>query len=243
MRMAPSPLALVTGAAHRLGKVFAVVLARQGYAVCVHYWNSQAQAEETARELRALGASVFLLQANLADADAIPQLFARLDAFDHPLHVLVNSAGHFGGASGRGLPLAEWDLTMDLNLRAPFLCAREAAARMARGGLIVNITDVGARKSWSRFPAYVASKAGLEALTRVLARTYAPGIRVNAIAPGLILPSQQTSESDWERLTARLPMKRPGTTEEVGAALEFLLHNAYITGQTLVVDGGYSLVA
>jgi pteridine reductase len=157
--------------------------------------------------------------------------------------VLVNSAGQFRAGDVRSLPVAEWDLTMDLNVRAPFLCAREAAARMTRGGLIVNITDVGARKSWSRFPAYVASKAGLEALTRVLARTYAPDIRVNAIAPGLILPSQETSPSDWQRLTARLPMKRPGTTEEIGAAFEFLLQNEYVTGQTLVVDGGYSLVA
>ena len=113
---------------------------------------------------------------------------------------------------------------------------------MASGGLIVNVTDVGARKSWSRFPAYSASKAGLEALTGILARAYAPGIRVNAIAPGLFLRSTETSDHEWQRLIDRLPVPRAGTPVELGAAFQFLLRNDYVTGQTLAVDGGYALV-
>ena len=138
--------------------------------------------------------------------------------------------------------MEEWDLMMDLNLRAPFLCAQKAAVRMTSGGLIINVTDVGARKSWSHFPAYGTSKAALEALTRILARAYAPGIRVNAIAPGLFLRSSETSESDWRRLIDRLPVPRAGTVEELGAAFQFLLRNDYVTGQTLIIDGGYALV-
>jgi len=113
---------------------------------------------------------------------------------------------------------------------------------MEAGGLIVNVTDVGAQKAWSGFPAYTVSKAALETLTRVLARSLAPKIRVNAIAPGLVLPSEYVTEEEWVRLVGRLPLKRPASVDEVAAALEFLLKNEYITGQTIVVDGGYSLI-
>ena len=240
--MALQPLALVTGAAHRLGKAFATVLSREGYAVFLHYWTSEDQAQATAGELRALGAPVFTCKADLADPAALSAMFSEVDKIPHTLGVLVNSAGLLRSGDVRTLSVEEWDETLDLNLRAPFLCAREAAARMTSGGLIVNITDVGARKSWSRFPAYSVSKAGLEALTGVLARAYAPRIRVNAIAPGLVLQSGQTPDSDWMRLVERLPLKRAGTAEEVAAAFEFVLKNEYITGQTVVIDGGYSLL-
>jgi pteridine reductase len=115
----------------------------------------------------------------------------------------------------------------------------------AEGGLIVNITDAGASKAWTGYPAYIVSKAALESLTRVLARALAPNIRVNAIAPGLALPPEdaETLSADaWDRLVRRLPLPRPAAPEELAAALTYLLDNAYITGQTLAVDGGYSLL-
>ena len=139
-------------------------------------------------------------------------------------------------------PPAEWDATFALNLRAPFLLAQQAASRMAEGGLIVNITDVAAHKLWSRFPAYVISKSALETLTRLLAKSYAPRIRVNAIAPGLVLPSNHVTQAEWEKLIQRLPLKRPTSLDEVAKALTFLLDNTSVTGQTIVVDGGYSLI-
>ena len=140
------------------------------------------------------------------------------------------------------LTIENWDTTLDLNLRAPFLLARECAKRMTQGGLIVNITDVGAQKTWSRYPSYTVSKAALESLTRILARALAPTIRVNAIAPGLVLQSDIVSDEEWQRLVHRVPLKRAAQPEEVAFALEFLLKNEYITGQSIVVDGGYSLV-
>jgi pteridine reductase len=154
----------------------------------------------------------------------------------------VNSAGIMRAGDPLTLSADEWDETLGLNLRAPFLCSREAASRMKQGGLIVNVTDVGARKSWSRFPAYAVSKAGLEALTSILARAYAPMIRVNAIAPGLTLQSKVVTDEEWQRLVERLPLKRAASVDEIASALEFLLKNEYITGQTLVIDGGYSLL-
>jgi NAD(P)-dependent dehydrogenase (short-subunit alcohol dehydrogenase family) len=129
-----------------------------------------------------------------------------------------------------------------LNLRAPFLLAQKAAERMIQGGLIVNVTDAGVGKAWTGFPAYQVSKAGLEVLTRLLAKTYAPTIRVNAIAPGLVLPSANISAEEWTKLVNRLPLKHSASLEEISAALGFLLKNESVTGQTIIVDGGYSLL-
>ncbi len=236
------PLALVTGAGHRLGRAFAQVLASNGYAVLLHYQASQVEAERTADELQKMGVPVQLSQADLREPREVARLFAEADRIPYPLKVLVNSAAINPVADARTMPVEEWDAVMDLNLRAPFLCAQEAARRMAHGGLIVNVSDVGASKTWTRYPAYSVSKAGLESLTRILARALAPTIRVNAIAPGLVLQSEDLSDEEWARLVARLPLKRPATTQEIASALEFLLKNEYVTGQTLAIDGGYTLL-
>jgi NAD(P)-dependent dehydrogenase (short-subunit alcohol dehydrogenase family) len=140
------------------------------------------------------------------------------------------------------LTIENWDTALDLNLRAPFLLAQECSRKMTGGGLIVNITDVGAQKAWSRYPSYTVSKAALESLTRILARALAPLIRVNAIAPGFVLQSDIVPDEEWQRLIQRIPLKRAARTDELASALVFLLENEYITGQTIVVDGGYSLI-
>jgi len=155
---------------------------------------------------------------------------------------LVNSAAFMPGGNVDALTIENWDTSLDLNLRAPFLLTQECANKMTDGGLIVNITDVGAQKTWSRYPSYTVSKAALESLTKILARALAPKIRVNAIAPGFVLQSDIVSEEEWQRLINRIPLKRPARSEEIASALEFLLENEYITGQTIVVDGGYSLI-
>ncbi len=240
--METQPLALVTGAAHRLGKAFVLALARSGYAILLHYRTSDVQAATTATQIRTLGVPVFLSQADLSQPSQIASLFSLVDRIPHPLKVLVNSAAIIPTGDARTLSAVEWDSVLNLNLRAPFLCAQEAAKRMKDGGLIVNVTDVGAQKSWSHFPSYSVSKAGLEALTKILARTFAPTVRVNAIAPGLVLQSDLISTEEWNRLVERLPLKRPATVDEIGSALDFLLKNEYVTGQTVVVDGGYSLL-
>ncbi len=118
---------------------------------------------------------------------------------------------------------------------------QEAAKRMKKGGLIVNISDAGVGKTWSGYPAYSVSKAGLETLTRLQAKTYAPNIRVNAIAPGLAISSKETTPEEWDKLVSRLPLKHPVSMDELANALLFLLKNDSITGQTIFVDGGYSL--
>jgi NAD(P)-dependent dehydrogenase (short-subunit alcohol dehydrogenase family) len=233
-----SPLALVTGAAHRLGKAFAMTLARQGFDILLHYHQSRDEALQTKAELESAGSRVTLVQADLTDPERISSLMAQIDS----LSVLVNSAAFMPSGNVDELSIENWDTSLDLNLRAPFLLARQVSQKMKPGGLIVNITDVGAYKAWSRYPSYTVSKAALESLTRILARGLAPKIRVNAIAPGLVLQSEIVPADEWARLIKRVPLKRAARPEEIASALEFLLTNEYITGQTIVVDGGYSLV-
>ena len=189
-----------------------------------------------------LGVPAYLLRVDLTKPEKISQLFDILREFDEPLEVLVNSAAVMPVGHAGDLPLEDWNEALDLNLRAPFLMAQSAAKLMKKGGLIVNVSDVGAQKSWSRFPSYVVSKSALESLTRVLARAFAPSIRVNAIAPGLVLQSSTVTTEEWERLVNRLPLKRPAQPDEIASALEFLIRNEYVTGATIVVDGGYSLI-
>lgn len=233
-----SSLALVTGAAHRLGKVFALTLARHGFDIALHYHDASDAALQTKAEIESVGRRVTLAQADLTDPAQIQSLLSGLP----PLSVLVNSAAFMPSGNVDALSLENWDASIDLNLRAPFLLARQASRTMTDGGLILNITDVGAHKAWSRYPSYTVSKAALESLTRILARALAPKIRVNAIAPGFVLQSDIVADEEWQRLINRIPLKRPARTEEIASALEFLLTNEYITGQTITVDGGYSLI-
>jgi NAD(P)-dependent dehydrogenase (short-subunit alcohol dehydrogenase family) len=235
-------LALVTGSAHRLGKAFALSLARMGYSIALHYRGSADEAEHTVKEIRALGVDCLPIRADLTIPEKIDFLFSLVDEFKMPLKVLVNSAAVMPVGKPQELELKDWDLALDLNLRAPFLLAQQAANRMTDGGLIVNITDIGAQKAWSRYPSYTVSKAGLESLTKMLARAFAPGIRVNAIAPGLVLPSDVVTKEKWDKLVDSLPLKRAARLDEITSALEFLIKNEYITGQTIAVDGGYSLI-
>jgi NAD(P)-dependent dehydrogenase (short-subunit alcohol dehydrogenase family) len=235
-------LALVTGSAHRLGKAFALSLARMGYSIALHYRGSADEAEHTVKEIRALGVDCLPIRADLTVPEKIDFLFSLVDEFKMPLKVLVNSAAVMPVGKPQELELKDWDLALDLNLRAPFLLAQQAAKRMTDGGLIVNITDIGAQKAWSRYPSYTVSKVGLESLTKMLARAFAPGIRVNAIAPGLVLPSDVVTKEKWDKLVEKLPLKRAATLDEITSALEFLIKNEYITGQTIAVDGGYSLI-
>ena len=238
--------ALVTGGAHRLGKAFALTLARKGYDLLLQYHSAEEQAQKAKNEIESFGGKDHLVKADLTRPDQVYSLCSELDLIIHDspfiLKLLVNSAAIMPAGNPRELELKDWDSALDLNLRAPFLLAQQAAKRMTSGGLIVNITDIGAQKAWSRYPSYSVSKAGLESLTKLLARALAPNIRVNAIAPGLVLPSDVVTQEQWDKLVERLPLKRAATLDEITSALEFLINNEYITGQTIVVDGGYSLL-
>lgn len=235
-------LALITGAGHRLGKHFALSLAAMGYTIAVHYHTSRAEAEQTQAAIQAIGGTAYLFEADLTEPSQVAALFSRLQQVGQPLSVLVNSAAEMVNANLLEMPVEDWDHLFALNLRAPWLCAKQAASIMPAGSSIINITDAGAGHAWLHYAAYSISKSSLETLTRLLARSLAPNIRVNAIAPGLILPPPTMPPTEWQRLVARLPLQTAGSPENLSQALAFLLENTYITGQILTVDGGYQLI-
>ncbi len=231
--------ALVTGAGVRLGRVVAHALLRRGVRVAIHYNRSEHGARQTAMEGEAMGGTIALLQADLRDAAAAEGLGARAAEALGGLDILVNSA-----AVMERRPLAEitpddWDRTMDLNLRGAFFVAKGAAAAMGdQGGAIVNIADLAAFERWTGYPAHVISKAGVVTMTEVLAKALAPRVRVNAVAPGAILLPEDFDGAAAGHLTASTPLGRLGHPTDVVAAVLFLLEQEYVTGETLVVDGG-----
>ncbi len=157
------------------------------------------------------------------------------------LKVLVNSAACMKRREIGAITPEEWDLSLALNLRAPFFISQNAATYMKNGGLIVNISDAGVQKLWVGYPDYIISKSSLETLTKFQAKAYAPLIRVNAIAPGLAMQSIDMPTEKWDNLIKRLPLDRQISPENLSSALEFLLKNEMVTGQILRVDGGLSL--
>jgi pteridine reductase len=235
-------LAVVTGAAHRLGRDVALSLARLGYAIALHCNQSTDAAERTRREILSFGAQAEVFQADLKDSSQIETLFRAIDSLGFRLCVLINSAAVMNADRLPHVAVEDFDSEMAINLRAPLLCAQCAALRMGAGGSIINISDAGVNKTWAGYPTYAMSKAGVESLTRLLARSLAPDIRVNAIAPGFVYPSKTLPAHEWEKLVAKIPLRRAAKPEEITGVVEFLLKNEYITGQTIVVDGGYSLV-
>jgi pteridine reductase len=236
------PLALVTGAARRLGREVALGLARSGYAIGLHYFHSEANALETAQEIRRLQVPVHLFRYDLTQEQQVDEMFCQVQKTAGRLAVVVNSAAEMKPANLDSLDAAEWDAQMALNLRAPWLVGRAAARLMQpEGGVIINITDAGAGRAWTHYPVYTISKAGVEVLTRLMARSLAPAIRVNGVAPGLVIPSADLPEGEWQKLVERVPLKKMVAIQSIVDTVLFLVNNESITGQILVVDGGYQI--
>lgn len=233
-------VALVTGAAQRVGKVIALELAGAGADLVIHYNSSESAARKTVAEIQALGRHALALRADLSQPAQIDSLFTRVEAEFGALDVLVNSASIMESGDARTLPLEAWSRSLAVNLTAPFRCAQHAARLMQgrREGVIVNITDGSALRPWAAYPAHSVSKAGLVALTQVLAKALAPNIRVNAVCPGPVLKPPGFDEARWTRLAQRTLLKRAGSGYDVAHAVRFLIENDYVTGETLVVDGG-----
>jgi NAD(P)-dependent dehydrogenase (short-subunit alcohol dehydrogenase family) len=233
-------VALVTGSARRLGRSIAGALAQAGCAIVIHHHASSSEAADAVGECRAHGVEAAAFQADLGDSQQIDKLFADLESRFGQLDILVNNAAIFAGVPAMQITPEEWDRVMDLNLRAPFLCSQRAARLMKRAGTgsIVNIADAAAFQAWPGYAHYCVSKAGLVAVTRVLARALAPEVRVNAVAPGPVLPPEDSPPEERERLAELTALKRLGEPDDVVQAVLFLVRSNYITGETIAVDGG-----
>lgn len=238
-------VALITGAARRIGAEIARHLHGAGYRIALHYQRSVAEAEVLAGELNDRRPdSVRLLRADLAEIGKLKELVGRAAGFWGRLDGLVNNASAFYPTPLESVTEAQWDDLLASNLKAPFFLAQAAAEHLRRRqGCIVNIVDVYAERPMRGYPVYSIAKAGLAALTRALAVDLAPDVRVNGVAPGAILwPEHQADEAAKAELLGKVPLGRPGAPSDVARTVLFLMEDApYTTGQILSVDGGRSV--
>jgi NAD(P)-dependent dehydrogenase (short-subunit alcohol dehydrogenase family) len=238
-------VALVTGAAIRIGRSIALRLASEGADIVVNYRESKTEAEQLAQEMRASGKNdgrrAIAVQANVSRRADVQKLFAATEKEFGRLDILVNNAGTFFPAKFEELTDEQWDRIMNANLKSQFLCAQAAAPIMKRQGRgrIINLSSLGGILPWPAYTHYCVSKAGCIMLTRCLARALGPEILVNSVAPGTI---QFPGEPPDEEYIRRVPLHRTGTGDDIAEAVAYLASADFVTGQVIVVDGGRSLV-
>lgn len=235
-------VALVTGGGIRVGRALALALAERGVAVAVHYHSSSDGAREVERAIVDAGGHAETFASDLTKAgspetlvDEVAKAFGRLD-------ILVNSAAVMVRTPFGDVDAHRWDEIFALNLRAPFFLAQAAAPHLREAkGAIVNIADLAAFETWPGYIPHGLTKSAVVHMTRALARVLAPEIRVNAIAPGTVLLPEDWNRDAAAHLNATTPLKREGTPRDVAQAMLFLLDADYVTGETIVVDGGRNI--
>ena len=232
-------VALVTGAGRRVGRAIAVALGAQGMRVVVHYKESVSGARDTAQAIEEAGGIAALLRADLSDVTACQQLIDAVVLEHGELYALVNSAAMMLRTPVAEVTQAEWDAMYALNVRAPFFLTQRAAPalKLARGS-IVNIADLAAFETWVGYIPHGMTKAAVVQMTRAFAHALAPEIRVNAVAPGVVLLPEEFDATSAEHLRRTTPLGRFGTPEDVAAAVVYLLGAEYVTGEVIRVDGG-----
>lgn len=226
----------------RVGRAIALALGDAGFAVAVHHFGSGTEAKETAKRL---GSGSFAVRADVGEPEEVERMFSLVeDRFEGRLDVLVNSAGIFQRTPAADLTPTMWRRMFAINVEGALWCAQAARPLLlaAGGGAIVNVTDISAERPWRGYAHYCASKAALVSLTKSLALEWAPQIRVNAVAPGAVLPPERTTREEKRRLIEAIPAKRLGSPEDVARSVLFLADGPeYVTGQVLAVDGGRSI--
>ncbi len=236
-------IVLITGAAHRLGKAMSEHLARQGWSVAIHYNTSGGPAEELVNRLSGEYPQQHFMafRANLSnDSETEGLLPEVIEKMGQPL-LLINNASVFNPATIANTTSPFFDRQMTVNLKAPFILLREFINRCGKG-MVVNIADTRISDNKEGYAAYTLAKKSLWELTKMAAVGYGPSIRVNAIAPGLILPPEGKDEAYLQQLAGNIPMKRPGGLQPILDSLDYILKNEYLTGELLHCDGGQHLL-
>jgi pteridine reductase len=237
-------VALVTGAGRRIGRAISLDLAGHGASVAVHYRTSQAEADAVATEIRANGGNAQTFRANLEHVTEIEQMIASiLDAFGR-IDVLINSASVFAPTPFAEITERDWDANLDTNLKAPFFLSKFASAAMRRqgSGKIINLGDWAGIRPYKDYLPYSVSKNALIGLTKALAKELAPEVQVNCIALGMVIPPEDYTKEEVERLVSRTLTKKMGTPEDVARAVLFFCETDFATGVVLTLEGGRLLV-
>jgi 3-oxoacyl-[acyl-carrier protein] reductase/pteridine reductase len=234
--------ALVTGGAKRVGRGIALALAEAGADVAITFRNSNAEAAETAREIQNLGRRALAVEGDVRSEASVRAAIAAIVAQFGHLDLVVNNAAVFQSAPLDSITLDQWDAVFETNARGPFLVAREALPHLrAAKGRIVNIGSLGGMKAWATHAHYCASKAALHMLTETMAKSFAPDVSVNCVAPGWI---ELEESDDWQaaHFALKTPMQHNGSVEDVAQAVLFFAAGPhFITGQIMTVDGGLGL--
>lgn len=231
-------VALVTGSGKRLGREIALGLAQHGADVVIHYRSSAEDARKGVAEIEKLGRRSIALQADLDDVSQIRTLFEQIAAQLGRLDILVNSAASFIQKEFARTTEKEWSESLDTNLKAPFFCSQAAAPLLKKtNGCIINFADVGGILGWTGYIPHSISKAGVIMLTKCLAKELAPEVRVNAIAPGTITLPDDAPELE-ANFIKQAPLKRSGRPDDIIDAVTYLATAKFVTGHTLVIDGG-----
>ena len=236
-------VAIVTGGAVRLGKALALALAERGARLAIHYGSSAGPAQETVRQIQAMGTDATAIQADLSQSGQAASIVERAVAHFGQVDILVNSAAIFEPGDWDDTTEANWDRHFAINLKSPFFLSQAFAAHVGRerAAHIVNIADWRGVRPGTDHVAYTLTKAALIAMTKSLALALAPSIQVNAIAPGMILPPPGKDRAYLERWAHKIPAQRVGSPEEIAKALVFLLRSDFVTGELIFVTGGQHL--
>ncbi|MDO8288736.1 MAG: SDR family oxidoreductase [Parvibaculum sp.] len=237
-------VALITGAARRIGHHIALELADEGYdlALCIRPDRADQDGEALKRDIESKGGKVVILPADLSDAGAVEKLIPDAVSALGPVSVLINNASVFDADTAATMTQTTWDEHMSVNLRAPAFLARALHAQLpASGGQIINMIDQRVWRPNPLFFSYTLSKMALWDMTRVMAQAFAPAIRVNAIGPGPTLQSIHQTEEDFAHEVASMPLQRGTTPQEICAAIRFILSSPAMTGQMIALDGGQHL--
>jgi NAD(P)-dependent dehydrogenase (short-subunit alcohol dehydrogenase family) len=234
-------VALVTGAAKRIGRTLALALARAGADVAITYKTSRSEAAKTVDELEELHVRAMAVECDVRCPESIRQAVAAVEERFHRLDLLVNNAGVFETAALESISVEQWDTMFETNTRGPFLMAQAAYPQLrAAKGRIINIGSLGGLHPWSTHAHYSTSKAALHMLTQTMAKAFAPEISVNCVAPGMIVNGEV--DPAFQHFAGKTPMQRNGTAHDVAAAVLFFAQGPhFITGQILAVDGGLGL--
>lgn len=233
--------ALVTGAARRIGRALAIALAEAGYDIALHFHDSAADAKKTAKEIKKTGRKCKIYSANLSKEKETQGLFTKVLRDFPNLNVLIHNASIFKKANFLNTSSKLLDENFNLHVKTPFFLT-QSFAQKCKTGHVITLLDSKICQNQSEYFAYLLSKKTLLEFTQMAALALAPHIRVNAIAPGVILPPAGQSDRDLKKLVQKVPLQKKGSPEAISKALLFLLENNYITGQCLFVDGGFHLL-